>query len=298
MAEPARSDRSYEVRVVGARREHFRDLYHAALRQPLWALILRIVVLFLGLNVAFAVVYLECGGIANARPGSLADAFFFSVQTMGTIGYGAMYPVSMLANILVVMEAVIGLLVTAVATGLVFAKFSQPLGRIAFTRVAVISPMEGVPTLMFRLGNERGNTIAEAHVRVVLIKTVVTAEGVKLYRMADLPLARERSPALQRSWTVIHALGPGSPLRGATPESMARDEVELLVTVSGTDDTSLQPVHARRTYEARDIVWGARYADVLSELPDGNLVLDVRRFHDIEPTRPTEAFPYPRASAS
>ncbi|HKA86387.1 MAG TPA: ion channel [Haliangiales bacterium] len=290
--------RSYEVRVVGARREHFRDLYHAALRQPLWALILRIVFLFLALNVVFAAVYVECGGIANARPGSLADAFFFSVQTMGTIGYGAMYPVSGLANTLVVMEAVIGLLVTAVATGLVFAKFSQPLGRIAFTRNAVITLMDGVPTLMFRLGNERGNIIAEAQVRVVLIRTTVSVEGMKLYRMADLPLVRDRSPALQRSWTVLHVLGPGSPLEGATPESIARDEVELMVTVSGTDDTSLQPVHARRQYEARDIVWGARYADVLSELPDGNLVLDVRRFHDLEPTAPTDAFPYPRPSAS
>src|SRR5215813_5640146 len=101
---------SYEVRVVGARREHSRDLYHAALRQPLWTLVLRIVVLFLGLNVVFAAVYMETGGIANARPGSLADAFFFSVQTMGTIGYGAMYPTTALANSLVVMEAVLGLL--------------------------------------------------------------------------------------------------------------------------------------------------------------------------------------------
>jgi inward rectifier potassium channel len=294
----AEQNRSYEVRVVGARTEHFRDLYHAALRVPFWALILRIVVMFLGLNVVFAAIYVETGGIANAHPGSVADAFFFSVQTMGTIGYGAMYPTTPLANTLVVMEAVIGLLVTAVATGLIFAKFSQPLGRIAFTRVAVISPVDNVPTLMMRLGNERGNTIMEAHVRVVVIRTGVTAEGVKLYRMADLPLLREHSPALTRSWTVMHAMGEGSPLHGATPESLARDEVEVIITVAGTDDTSLQPVHARRQYEAREIVWGARYADVLADLPDGNLVLDVRKFNDLEPTRPTETFPYPRASAS
>ena len=289
------NDLSYQIRVVGVRRERFRDLYHAALRQSFGRLIALIVVLFLSVNALFALVYFETGGIANARAGSLSDAFFFSIQTMGTIGYGAMYPTTFLANTLVTMEAVLGLLITAVATGLVFAKFSQPLGRIEFTQSATIAPVDGVPTLMIRLGNQRGNTIMEATVRVVLVRTGVTAEGVRVYRMLDLQLLRERTPMLTRSWTVMHAMGEGSPLWGATPESMARDEVEIILTVSGTDDISYQPVHARHTYEHTSIVWGARHADVLSETPDGNLLVDVRRFHELVVTEPSPGFPYPRS---
>src|SRR5262249_55149008 len=153
--------------------------------------LLTIVAVFLLLNAAFAGLYLLTGGLANARPGSFADAFYFSVQTMGTIGYGAMYPVSPAANILMVAEAVIGLLVTAVGPGLVFTKFSQSNARIVFGHHAAIAPMDGVPTLMFRIGNARGNTIVEATIRVVLIRTERTKEGMLFYRMYDLPLSRE-----------------------------------------------------------------------------------------------------------
>ncbi len=119
-------------------------------------------------------------------------------------------------------------------------------------------------------------------------------EGTIFYRMIDLKLTRERSPAMSRSWTVLHPITPDSPLYGATPESLARDEVELVVTLVGTDDTSLQPVHARSRYLDRDIVWGARHADVLSEGPDGRLTLDVRQFDELTETAAIEGFPYPR----
>jgi len=294
---PPAGARSYQIRVVGIKRQWFGDFYHGALRLPWWAAILAIGGVFLTLNAVFALVYVLTGGIAHARPGSFADAFFFSVQTMATIGYGAMYPDTLLVNVLVVLEAVIGLIVAALATGLVFAKFSQPVGRVAFTNRAVIGPLDGVPNLMIRLGNQRGNLIVEAQVRLVLVRTTVSAEGVKLYRMVDLALVRERSPAMQRSWTVLHLIDRDSPLHGATPESLARDEAEVMVTVTGVDDVSLQLVHARHTYEHQDIVFGARHADILSELPDGDLVLDLQRFHELQPTEPTETFPYPRAAA-
>ena len=152
--------------------------------------------------------------------------------------------------------------------------------------------MDGAPTLMFRVGNERGNHIVEAQVRVVVVRTVRTKEGVTFYRMEDLPLRRDRSPAMNRSWTVMHVIDERSPLHGATPESLARDEVEFLVTLVGTDDTSYQPVHARRTYEHTALAWGARHADVLSEAPNGDLVLDVRRFHELVAMEASEGFPY------
>jgi inward rectifier potassium channel len=154
--------------------------------------------------------------------------------------------------------------------------------------------MDGVPTLMLRVGNERGNAILEASIRVAMVRTERLKEGTSFYRMIDLALTRDRSPAMARSWTVLHPIVEGSPLYGATPESIARDEVELMVTLVGTDDTSLQQVHARRRYLDSEILWGARHADVLSEDGDGNVILDVRKFHDVEPTKPIDGFPYPQ----
>ncbi len=255
-----------------------------------------IVVAYLTLNAAFAAAYLVTGGVANAHPGSFFDAFCFSVQTMGTIGYGVMYPTTHAANAVMIVESVTSLIVTALATGIVFAKFSRSTARVAFSRHVVIGPMDGVPTLMLRVGNERGNQILEATIRVSLIRTEVTKEKTKFYRMYDLRLARERSPAMSRSWTVLHPIEPDSPLFGATPESLARDEIEILASLVGTDDTSMQPVHARRRYLDGEVIWGARHADILTEDAEGNMVLDVRRFHDILPTDPVEGFPFPAST--
>jgi inward rectifier potassium channel len=282
-----------EVRVVGAPRLPLRDVYHGFLRAR-WPFALGVIVAFyLTLNALFALAYLRVGGVHGARPGAFSDAFYFSVQTMGTIGYGAMYPETHPANVLVVMESVTGLVVTAVATGLVFAKFSLSTSRIVFAKHAVIGPMDGVPTLMFRLGNERSNRIIEATVRVAMVRTERTREGMTFYRMSDLPLTRERSPALSRSWTAMHSITTESPLHGKTPASLKAEEVELFVTVSGVDDTSLQPVHARHKYTDEAIVWGARHADVLSEEEGGILLLDLGKFHELTPTERTPDFPYP-----
>jgi inward rectifier potassium channel len=283
------------VTVIGAPRQTLRDVYHLFLRARWPVALSAIVGVWLLINAAFAGLYLAIGGVTGAQPRSFWDAFCFSVQTMGTIGYGSMYPTSVAANVVMVAESVTSLVVTAVATGLVFAKFSRSTARVAFSRHAVIGPMEGVPTLMVRVGNERANNILEATIRMVYLRTERLREGTTFYRMLDLKLSRERSPAVARSWTVLHPIDEDSPLFGLTPEELARQEGEILVTLVGTDDTSLQPVHARRRYLDREIVWGARHADVLSEDGDGNLLLDIRKFHDIEPTEPTEGFPYPSA---
>ena len=297
-APPQPRQLSYKTRVVGAPTTWFRDAFHAFLRIPWWAGLGIVVAAFLVANLLFGLAYARLGGVANARPHSIADGFYFSIQTMATIGYGAMYPQSTAANVLVVIEAVLGLLITALSTGLVFAKFSRPTGRIVFSHDVVIGPMDGVPMLMFRVGNERGNMIAEATIRVAVVRTVKTAEGNTFYRITDLPLVRERSPAMSRSWTVMHEITAASPLHGYDPERMAREELELMVSLSGIDDTSYQPVHARHQYEHPAIRWGARLADVLSESADGDLVLDVRQFHAVVPTQPSDSFPYPRPQQS
>jgi len=291
-------DPSDAIVVVGARRTPFSDVYHQLLGAPWWLDLLALSGLFLLLNLLFAFGYLSVGGIVGARPGSLADHFFFSVQTMGTIGYGVMHPFSAAAEVLVTAEVITGVSLVALASGILFAKFSVPRARMQFAEWATISPFDGVPTLMFRLGNERASQIIEATVRVVLVRTERTAEGVVFYRMRDLRLERDRSPALARSWIVMHTIDESSPLHDATPETLARDEVELLLTVVGIDETSAQNLHARHTYGHAQVRWGARHADMLSERPDGRLQLDMGEFHRVIPTSPTPGFPYPHETAS
>lgn len=271
--------------VIGKKRHPIRDVYHASLRLPWSGTLFGISAIFLALNAVFAVAYQLVGGVANARVSSFWDAFFFSVQTMGTIGYGSMYPASTGANVIVVVEAVVGTIVTAVFTGLVFAKFSRSVARLAFSHKAVVAPMDGIQTMMFRVGNERESLIYEATVRISLVRTERTKEGHTFYRLYDLPLVRDRSPALARSWTIMHRLDEKSPLYGVDAEKMAADEIELLVTITGMDDTSLQPVHARHTYYHDEIAWNARHVDILREI-EGGMVLDLRRFHEIESVEP------------
>jgi inward rectifier potassium channel len=283
----------YQIKIVGAARTPLRDAYHAFLRIPWWQALGLIVATYLLLNAIFACLYLIVGGVAEARPGSFTDAYVFSVQTMATIGYGVMHPVSGAAHAVVIAESVTSLLMTAVATGLVFAKFALARGRVRFATRITISPYNGVPTLCLRLGNERGNQLIEATIHLDMMRTERTSEGHTFYRTYELQLARSRSPQFNRSFTLLHTINDESPFYGKTPDAVIAEETELLVTVLGLDDTTGQTVHAQHRYMATDIHWGARYVDILSETPDGNMLLDLRRFNDTEPTKPTESFPYP-----
>jgi inward rectifier potassium channel len=274
---------AYNIHVIGAPAPGLRDVYHALLRMPWWATFAVIVGSYLLLNVLFAVLYLWLGGVANARPGSLVDAFFFSVQTMGTIGYGTMYPATAAANTLVVAESVVSLTVTALATGLVFVRFSQTRARLIFSSKVAIGSMDGVPTLMLRVGNERRGNIVGAEFRLTFTRTSKTAEGMTIYRLEELPLVRTRAPALSRSWNVMHRILDDSPLHGYDARMLAEVDGEVSLEVVGVDDTSLQPVHARHTWFAGSVIWNARLADVLSETPEGDMLLDLRNFHEVTP---------------
>ncbi|MFI5301402.1 MAG: ion channel, partial [Polyangiales bacterium] len=255
------------------------------LRWPWWAGALLIIISYLALNVVFATLYWIFGGVAGMHARAYGEAFSFSIQTMGTIGYGAMYPQSRTANILVAAESITGLLATAIATGLTFAKVSQSNARVTFTQRATIALMDGVPTLAFRVGNERQNQIYEATMRVVLMRNEPTAEGMQFYRMHDLKLIRERSPAFSRSWTVMHRIVEGSPLFGETAASLEATDTEILAALVGVDDTSMQPVHARKTFHHSEVAWGVRHADVLTEHPDGTLTVDLTKWDDVVEVR-------------
>jgi inward rectifier potassium channel len=276
-----RDERS--VVVVGLPPLRARDVYHSLLRASWPFTLAAIVGAFLLANLVFAALYAWAGGIAHARPGSLLDAFFFSVESMVTVGYGEMYPATPLAHALVVAEEVIGLLVVATSTGLVFAKFSRPTARIVFSRYAVISTVDRAPTLMFRVANARGNLVVAAEFHVVLIRTERTAEGNVIYRMHDLPLARTRVPTLTRSYLAMHRIDERSPLYGATPQTIARDDAQVVVAVTGLDGTTSQTIYAGHDYLSDEIRFGYRFADMVSELPDGRLRLDFARFDELVP---------------
>jgi inward rectifier potassium channel len=252
-----------------------------------WPALLAIIFAAVGLiNSLFALAYMADGGVANARPGSFADAFFFSMQTMATIGYGTLAPRSLGANVLVSIEAMSGLIAFAVVTGLVFARFSRPTARVRFSRVIAISPRDGVPSLMFRAVNQRSNRIVEAQIHVVASRWETTREGESMRRFYDLHLARSRNALFSLSWTVIHPIDERSPLFGETAASMKASRSLIIASLVGLDESFLQNIHVRYVWTADEIAWGMRFADVLLELPDGSFEIDYSRFDEVVPATP------------
>ncbi|MBE9039969.1 ATP-sensitive inward rectifier potassium channel 10 [Oscillatoriales cyanobacterium LEGE 11467] len=239
---------------------------------------------YFAINLLFALAYVAGGdGIENAEPGSFWDAFFFSVQTMATIGYGAMYPKTPYAHFLVTIEVLIGLLAVAMATSLMFARFSRPTARILFSQVAVICPYNGVPTLMFRAANQRSHKIVEAQIRVTLLRQEVTSEGHQMRRFYELSLARAYSPFFLLSWMVMHPIDPASPLHGETLTSLIDRDAQIVVMLTGLDEAGSQTVHASYLYAPEDILWNHRFVDVLTPCPSGARYIDYPRFHDTQP---------------
>jgi inward rectifier potassium channel len=277
-----RPTRSTEgVRRVGSRTIIRRDVYHLLLTMP-WRWFFGVqAVAYLVFNAVFALFYLAApGSVANATPGSFTDAFFFSVQTMATIGYGVMAPATLYGNVMVTIEALLGFASFAVAAGLIFGRFSQPTARVLFSRVAVVTSFNGVPTLMFRCANERANQIFEARVHVDFARQEMSAEGMELRRSYELGLARDRNPQFSLSWTVMHPIDVASPLYGIDPDLLAGQEASIVVTLTGIDETLSQTVFARTAYRADEILWGRKFVDILSETEEGETLVDYRRFHE------------------
>ncbi|MFT3766668.1 MAG: ion channel [Minicystis sp.] len=285
---PPRLGDPADVVRVGVRRAYLADLYHFLLATTWRRLMLIIASVYTAINGTFALLYLAGGDcLTGAAPGSFSDAFFFSVQTFSTIGYGVMAPKTPYASFVVTLEAFVGLIMVAMATGLMFAKFSRPTARVLFSDKLVIGVRNGKRVLSLRMANERGNDIIEASFRVTVLKPEITAEGEKIRRLHDLVLVRSETPLFTISFTAFHTIDEKSPLFGETPESLAREAMRFIVTVTGLDATFASTIHARQIYEAPDVVWNARFVDVLSNLPDGRLQIDLSKFHQVEPLPPT-----------
>ncbi len=271
------------VRRVGIRPRLLRDLYFSLLRMSWPRLIVLLFAAYLAIIALFALAYLvDSEAIAGARPGRFSDAFFFSVETLATIGYGVFSPKSLYAHMLVTVEAFIGILAAALVTGLAFAKFSRPTAKVVFSERAVIGRFNGRSALMVRMANARTSQIAEAQVRVTLLRDEVTSEGAWMRRFYDLPLTRSWTPVFALTWTAMHIIDEASPLFGATPETLADLQAEFVVSFVGVDETLGQTVQTRFSYLASELVWNARFADVIDR-STSDRTIDYANLHRTEP---------------
>ena len=285
-----------DFKILGIPHFHWSDFYHwlMTISWPhLWGIIISV---YLVINTLFAFAYLgSSDGIANAKSGSFIDAFSFSVQTMATIGYGAMYPTNLYTHILVTIEVFVGLIGMAMITGLMFARFSLPTARVLFSNVAVISPYNGVPTLMFRIANQRQNWIVETQVRVtLLLDEVVSPEGHSLRRLCDLKLVRSETPMLALTWLVMHKIDENSPLyhwSEADFDKLNHQETRFFVTLTGLDETVSQTIHTRHIYTLDKIIWNMRFVDVMFTAASGQRYVDYRYFNDVVPLQTSKPFP-------
>lgn len=260
------------------------DMYHHLLRIRWSVLILGLWAGYLLLNLVFALLYLwEGNNISGARAGDLWSAYWFSVQTLSTIGYGTMSPTSWGSNLIATAESFIGLVLVAMGTGLMFAKFSRPTARVVFSQPILVSRRNGLPCLMFRMSNERASHIVEAHLLVSVLQEEVTQEGERMRRFYSLRLERDHTPIFAMSWTAIHPLDEDSPLHGLAPETLSEKMQTIVVIFTGIDDLFAQSVHARHSYFAADIHFDHRFVDMLETTPDGSLIVHHENLHLIEP---------------
>ncbi len=270
-----------EVTKIGAARFNWHDAYHMIMSLTWPRFFFGAVTLYTLVNLAFATAY-WLGGHAVNNATSFIDCFFFSVETLATVGYGNMSPATIYGHSVATAEIMTGMLSLAVITSLVFARFSKPTARVLFSRVATIADYDGVPALMLRVANQRKSYIVEASANLVLLRDEQTREGHSLRRFHDLKLERSRSPLFPLSWQIMHRIDESSPLHGVDARAFADGDMRLSVTISGTDETFAAGVTARHSYASEDLVFGRRFVDIFSEGDHPrHLYIDMTRFHDL-----------------
>lgn len=287
----------FEVKNLDQR--WYTDVYHYMLAITWRRLLAVFFLVYVGTNALFGFLYWVGGNdISNARSGSYADAFWFSVQTYATIGYGGMAPVTTYAHVLVTLEAFAGMMALALGTGIVFAKFSRPTARIAFSDNIVVHVRNGRPVLEFRLANQRRGSLSDATMKFSVLRDEVTAEGQPMRRGYPLELERAQMPVLSLAWNCIHVLDEHSPLRGLCPGD-ALDVMGFIAILTAHDDTMGETVHARRFWQADDVLHNVRFVDMIdAKSVPGVISIDHALLHDVGPipVLPNSLAPPPVAS--
>ena len=259
------------------------NFYHWLLSTSWTQFMTLVIFVYLSANLLFAVGYLLCGegAITHAEPGSLIDAFFFSVQTMATIGYGRMTPVGYGPNAIVTFEAFFGIVYSALTTGLAFARFTRPTAGVRFSKVAVVGMHDGVKTLKFRVANERKSHIVEAQMRLWLVSETMTAEGERYRQSVELALERSESPVFSLTWTLMHSIDEHSALAHflhAVDNPEIADRWHLLVTFTGYHENLANQVYARHIYLPKNVQQDATFVDTVKVLSNGKRVIDLTNF--------------------
>lgn len=282
-------DGSFNVRRTGLRFWESLSAYHYLLTISWPKFLGLIVVAYLAVNGVFAALYRLAGDDAltgmhgQTQAGRFAEAFFFSVHTLATIGYGTISPSTLSANLIVTVEALIGLVGVAMMAGISFARFSRPVARILFSRNAVIAPYRGGRAFMFRIANQRSSQLIDLEARVLLSRR--KRDGVTSSDREFLPLAleRERVAFFPLTWTVVHAIDAASPLSDWTGEDLAQCDAEFLILLNAFEETFSQIVHTRSSYKSAEVVWGARFQSMFEPVDeDGVLAVDIHKLHEIE----------------
>lgn len=273
-----------EVVTVGLDHAFWKDIYHHAMTAS-WPLFFAgITAAFLITNVVFAGLYaLGDHPIANAPPGLSPYLFYFSVETLATVGYGDMHPQTHYGHLVSSVEMFLGLIYAAVVTGLIFARFSRPRPRLVFADVLTVSQHEGRLTLGVRVANARHNTISNATAKLWMVRTERTLEGREFRRFHELPLARRENPLFVLTWSIFHVLDGDSPLHGLDPEALEAADVAFVLSVQGRDENFVQEVQDRRSYSWRDLRWNQRYAEIIDRQKNGGVVINYALFHSVEP---------------
>ncbi len=257
-------DEGFKIITKGHRVGVFEDLYAFLLSRSWKGIIAVTIILFFGLNLLFGTLYfLDLDEIANARVGHFQDAFFFSVQTLATIGYGAMAPKGIWPNILVTIESMLGFAYYGLVTGLMFAKFSSPSARVLFSDTAIIRDYGGVPHLMMRLVNERNNRIVNASAKVAIMRDEKFGDGSNIRRLHDIKLARSEMPFLRLTWVLMHKIDQQSPLFGLGKAELEAIDAEIVVSITGLDETFSQTVHAQHSYIPDEIEFNRAFIDMI-----------------------------------
>jgi inward rectifier potassium channel len=273
-----------EFRKKGVSRFDVRDPYHLAVGLTWPHFFVTLLAIYFLVNVGFATCFwLVPGSVANARPYGFADAFFFSIETLATVGYGQMYPATLYGHIIATAEIVCGLGFTAILTGLTFVRFSRPRAKLVFASNLVVAMHDGKPTLMLRLGNGRADVLLDAATKLNLLLSVKTAEGRLFRRAQELRLERAHLPVFPLTWTLMHVMDERSPLFGYDALRVAAERAQVFVTLEARDPTLGTLVHGIRSYAPEDIRFGMRYADAITTDADGTAVADLTKIGDMGP---------------
>ena len=274
---------AFDLRKTGVARFDFSDPYHLAVTTSWPAFILGAFCCEIALNMIFAALYsFEPGAVQNLPQGDFLRAFFFSLETLATVGYGEMAPASTYGHVVAGVEILLGMAFTAIFTGLLFVRFSRPQARILFADKAVVAHYNGKPTLMVRIANGRLTMLTHATARVTLLVIEITGEGQTFRRVLDLQLVRDDLPIFPLTWTLMHVINEQSPLWGLTPADLAKREVRLFVSVEARDDALGAQVQDLGFFTHEQILFGKRYGEAVSVDEAGRTVADLSRLSLIE----------------